>query len=131
MSSQRQHPEAPPERVVHDQAAESNHVHAVPAAAPMTSAQAHGFWFGALVGGAIGVVVFGLIGLIPFTDLDVGWRVLITAIVGALTGGTIGAVYFGGRMPELEGETNDADGSPAIGTSQRDPGAASSTGRRR
>ena len=131
MSTPRQHPEAPTERVVHEQAVEADHVHAVPATAPMTSGQWHGLWFGALVGGAVGLVVCGLIGLIPFADLAVGWRVLITGLVGALAGGTAGAVYFGGRVPELEGETSDADGSPAIGTSQRDPGAASSTGRRR
>src|SRR5690349_23009479 len=107
--------------LVHDQQEELEHLHSVPAALPLSSGRAHGLWFGALVGGAIGAVVLGLVGLLPYADLAVGWRVLITAIVGALAGGTAGAVYFGGRTPEVERETTDADGSPAIGSSPRDP----------
>jgi hypothetical protein len=29
---------------------------------------------------------------------------------------------MGGRQPELEGETVDADGRPSVGTTLRDPG---------
>ena len=124
------HPEADAAELSAAPRTEADHVHAVPAAPLVTNAQWHGLWFGALVGGALGVVVFGLLGLIPFADIDVGWRVLTTAIVGALAGGTAGAVYFGGRAPEVEQETTDAGGIPSIGSSPRDPGNDAS-GRRR
>ena len=125
--AQHTRPDAP---IADEQVAEVERVHAAPAAPPMTSGQWHGLWVGVLIGGAIGAVLGGLLGLIPFADLDVGLRVLITALAGAIAGGTAGAVYFGGRVPELEGETTDADGSPSIGSSPRDPGATDSTGRR-
>jgi hypothetical protein len=30
-------------------------------------------------------------------------------------------MYFGGRVPELQGETVDADGRPSVGSTPRDP----------
>jgi hypothetical protein len=86
----------------------------------MTDAQAKGFGFGALVGGVIGAVVLLPLALIQFLDPALA-RVLIVVLAGALAGGTAGALYFGGREPELEGETLDADGRPSIGTTLRDP----------
>ena len=86
----------------------------------MTDAQAKGFLVGSLVGGLIGAAVFLPLALIPFLD-PVGWRILLVALAGAFAGGTAGALYMGGRQPELEGETLDADGRPSIGTTLRDP----------
>jgi hypothetical protein len=100
-----------------DEAAESWVGPGVPA---MTDAQAKGFAFGALAGGLIGALVFLPLALIPFVD-PIGWRILFVALAGALAGGTAGALYMGGREPELEGETLDADGRPSIGTTLRDP----------
>jgi hypothetical protein len=100
-----------------DEAAESWVGPGVPA---MTDAQAKGFALGAVVGGLIGVLVFLPLAFVPFMD-PVGWRILLVALVGALAGGTAGALYMGGREPELEGETLDADGRPSIGTTLRDP----------
>ena len=48
-------------------------------------------------------------------------RIVVVVLAGALAGGTAGALYLGGREPELEGETLDADGRPSIGTTLRDP----------
>jgi len=50
-----------------------------------------------------------------------GWRIVICVSVGALAGATAGAMYWGGRLPELERETVDADGRPSSGSSPRDP----------
>jgi hypothetical protein len=99
-----------------DEAAESWVGPGVPA---MTDAQAKGFLVGTVVGGLIGAVVFLPLALIPFVDA-VGWRILLVALAGAFAGGTAGALYMGGREPELEGETLDADGRPSIGTTLRD-----------
>jgi hypothetical protein len=82
----------------------------------MTQAQTKGLAVGIVVGGAIGALLFLPVTLIPMGELAAGWRLLIVAIVGALAGGTIGVVYLGGRMPELEGETVDAEGRPDMGT---------------
>ena len=100
-----------------DEAADSWVGPGVPA---MTDAQAKGFFVGSLAGGLIGAVVFLPLALIPFLD-PVGWRILLVALAGAFAGGTAGALYMGGREPELEGETLDADGRPSIGTTLRDP----------
>jgi hypothetical protein len=85
-----------------------------------TDAQAKGLLTGSLVGGAIGLVLLLPVALIPF-GFSLTGRLLMCGIIGALAGGTAGALYFGGRMPELEGETVDADGSPSVGTTPRDP----------
>lgn len=86
----------------------------------MTDAQAKGFAFGAIVGGAVGALVLLPLALIPFLDPAIA-RVLIVVLAGALAGGTAGALYFGGREPELEGETLDANGRGSVGTTLRDP----------
>lgn len=86
----------------------------------MTDAQAKGFAFGTLVGGVIGAVALLPLALIPFLDPVIA-RILIVALVGAFAGGTVGALYLGGREPELEGETLDADGRGSTGTTLRDP----------
>lgn len=87
---------------------------------PMTSGQWKGTVLGGLIGGLIGVVVTLPVALIPFLD-SVVVRIVVVVIIGLLAGATAGAVYFGGRMPELEGETIDVDGDPSVGSSLRDP----------
>jgi hypothetical protein len=46
---------------------------------------------------------------------------LATAALGAFAFGVGFVVYFGGRFPELEGETIGADNQPMDGTSLADP----------
>lgn len=88
---------------------------------PMTRGQ----WRGAVLGGVAGGIIGALV-LLPlaFTGLldAVPMRILVVAIIGAVAGATAGAVYWGGRLPEMKGETTDADGRPSVGTSLRDPG---------
>lgn len=86
-----------------------------------TDAQWKGLLIGSLVGGAIGLVLFLPLALIRLGALSTIGRVLLVGIVGAFCGGTAGALYMGGRLPELEGETVDADGRPSRGTPSRDP----------
>src|SRR3954471_5916086 len=69
--------------------------------AGLSPAQTVGLGLGMVIGGLLGAILFLPIGLIPFADLAVGWRLLITAAVGAMAGGTAGAVYWGGRAPEV------------------------------
>ncbi len=90
-----------------------------------TDAQAKGLGIGSLIGGAIGLLLFLPLALIPIAGLSLSGRLLICAIAGALAGGTGGAMYMGGRKPELEGETIDADGRPSVGSTLRDPGTDS------
>ena len=54
-------------------------------------------------------------------DFRPDWRLGIAALCGALAGSTALALYMGGREPELEGEMQDADRRPSIGTTLRDP----------
>lgn len=85
-----------------------------------TDAQWKGLVTGSLVGGAIGLVLLLPVAFIPF-GLSLVGRLLICGIAGALAGGTAGALYLGGRLPEMEGETVDADGRPSVGSTPRDP----------
>jgi hypothetical protein len=88
----------------------------------MTAGQAKGAVFGALMGGLIGGLLFWPFGFISWgTDVGLGLRILTTAIIGVLAGSTAGVMYWGGRMPELDGETLSGDGRPGSGTSPADP----------
>ena len=92
-----------------------------PGVPAMTDGQWRGLALGGLAGAIIGAVAFLPLALVPFTD-PAGLRVLLVVVAGVLAGGTAGALYAGGREPELEGETVDADGRPSVGTTPRDPG---------
>ena len=63
----------------------------------------------------------GLAFRLPADTGGFGAVLLVAAIIGAVGGGTVGALYWGGRLPELEGEMNDADNRPSVGTTLRDP----------
>lgn len=87
-----------------------------------TDAQRKGAVAGAVAGALIGALVFLPLGFISWDGAgSTGLRFLIAGIIGVLAGGTVGAVYWGGRLPELEGETVTADNEPGGGTSPRDP----------
>lgn len=87
----------------------------------LTSGQWKGLVIGGLVGGVIGAVLLLPLALVPFLE-PATTRVVVVVIIGAIAGATASAVYWGGRMPELEGETIDVDGRPSSGTSLRTPG---------
>lgn len=87
-----------------------------------TNAQSKGLVFGALVGGTLGALLFLPLGFISWGDsVSSLLRFVTMAAIGALAGASVGAVYWGGRLPELEGETVSADNTPGGGTSMRDP----------
>lgn len=111
-----------PAELRREQRAEMDHaVGGGPGLPTMTQGQARGLLTGSLVGGALGALLFAPLALIEFGGLDLGWRLLVVVLAGALGGGTAGALYLMGRVPELEGETVDADGTPSAGSSPRDP----------
>ena len=87
----------------------------------LTDGQLRGGIAGILIGGLIGAVVFLPLGFFSWAGLALGWRLGIAAMCGALAGSTAMAVYMGGREPELEGEMQDLDDRPSIGTTLRDP----------
>lgn len=109
-----------PDALREEQAAET--AQPVTAGGPphMTNAQWKGMVLGGLAGGLIGALLFLPVALIPFIDAVIV-RIVVVAIIGWLAGATAGAVYWGGRAPELEGETMDVNGRPSIGTTLRDP----------
>ncbi|MDP8987582.1 MAG: hypothetical protein M3N25_06870 [Actinomycetota bacterium] len=98
---------------------ETSQAWAGPGLPASSDAQWKGLVTGSLVGGAIGLVLLLPVAFIPF-GFSLTGRLLMCGVIGALAGGTAGALYFGGRMPELEGETVDADGTPSVGTTPRD-----------
>lgn len=85
-----------------------------------SNAQNKGILVGSLLGGIIGLVVLLPLAFIPIAGFPLVGRLIVCGIVGALAGGTAGVVYFGGRMPELQGETVDAGGRPSRGSTPRD-----------
>jgi hypothetical protein len=105
----------------HEQQEEAAESWAGPGFGPMTDAQLKGLVLGALLGGLCGALLFLPLGLIGWGDISLPWRLGLAALCGALGGGTGGALYLGGREPELEGETQDVDERPSIGTTLRDP----------
>jgi hypothetical protein len=104
-----------------EQRAEADQAWAGPGVPSSTDGQAKGLVVGSLVGGAIGLVLLLPLAFISIGGLSLTGRLILCAITGALMGGTAGAMYAGGRVPELQGETMDADGRPSVGTSMRDP----------
>lgn len=88
----------------------------------ITDAQFKGGIVGLVIGAVVGALLLMPLGFIGWSGLALGWRLAIAALCGALGGSAAAAVYLGGRQPELEGETRDADDRPSIGTSLRDPG---------
>src|SRR5215204_693781 len=112
---------ADPARLRREQQDEMAEAWAGPGVPAMTDGQWKGLVLGSVLGGLIGGLLFLPLALVPFTES--AWlRVLIVVLAGALAGGTAGALYYGGREPELEGETLDADGRGSVGTTLRDPG---------
>lgn len=87
----------------------------------VTDAQLKGSVFGTVLGGLVGALLFLPLGFIGWGGLGLGWRLGIAALCGALAGSTALALYLGGRAPELEGEMQDVDRRPSIGTTLRDP----------
>jgi hypothetical protein len=87
----------------------------------MTDGQFRGGIAGIAVGALVGALVFLPLGFFSWSGLALGWRLGIAALCGALAGSTALAIYLGGREPELEGEMQDLDGRPSIGTTLRDP----------
>lgn len=108
-----------------DQAREASQAWAGPGVPSSTDGQAKGLVVGSLIGGAIGLALLLPLAFIPIGGLSLAGRLLLCAITGALAGGTAGAMYLGGRVPELQGETKDADGRPSVGSTPRDPGTDS------
>lgn len=84
-----------------------------------------GMFRGMVGGGAAGALLGALVALpfalIPFFDLALAARLVVVAVAGAAAGATAGALYFGGRIPELSGESLDADNTPSAGSSLADP----------
>lgn len=87
----------------------------------MTRGQWRGMLFGGAGGAALGAVLMVVAGLFVPIFEPLWARLALFALVGALAGAAAGGVYWGGRLPELEGETMDADGRPSSGTTLRDP----------
>lgn len=104
-----------------EQRREAGEAWAGPGVPASSDGQAKGLVVGSLLGGAIGLVLLLPLGFIPIGGLELTGRLILCAIIGALAGGTAGAMYFGGRVPELQGETMDADGRPSVGSTPRDP----------
>jgi hypothetical protein len=92
-----------------EQQEESQEAWAVPGAPALSPSQAIGMAMGALIGAVIGALVFFPVGFIPFGGRAIGWRLLITSVIGAFAGATAGAVYWGGRAPEITGEVVDGE----------------------
>ncbi|HEX6421008.1 MAG TPA: hypothetical protein VFZ77_21070 [Acidimicrobiales bacterium] len=88
----------------------------------ITDAQFKGAAAGMVVGAVAGALLLLPLGFIGWGGLALGWRLAIAALCGALGGSAAFAIYLGGRQPELEGETQDADARPSVGTTLRDPG---------
>jgi hypothetical protein len=103
-----------------EQRDEVAHGPAASGAPHMSTGQWQGMVLGGVLGALIGAVLLLPLALVPFLE-PVGARVALVCLTGALAGAVAGGVYWGGRAPELEGETLDVDGRPSSGTTLRNP----------
>jgi hypothetical protein len=84
-----------------------------------TPGQVHGALLGAIVGAVIGLVLGLAVGFLAF-DADSPAR-FVVPVVATVFAAWAGLVYWGGRAPEVEGETTTIYGEPEDGTSERPP----------
>jgi hypothetical protein len=84
-----------------------------------TRGQVHGALLGGLIGVAAGLVIGLVIGFLAF-DADSAGRFVAPAVTTVFAGWA-GIVYWGGRGPEVEGETTTIYGAPEDGSSERPP----------
>lgn len=115
-------PTKDPNELVAEQRRETGEMGGLPTTPLMSGSQGRGALGGAALGAAIGALVLAPFALIPFLDLEPLVRLVIVMIAGAAGGAVAAAVYFGGRTPELRGESVDADNTPSSGSSLADPG---------
>lgn len=73
-------------------------------AVPATAAMVKGGLLGIAIGSVIGAVVFLPVAAIPFSNMSLALRLLVTALTGAVAGGAAGLVYFASRAAEEEEE---------------------------
>lgn len=102
----------------HREAAEIAGGPGVPA---MTGPMAKGMVGGGLLGALIGAIVMAPLALLPVMSESIGVRLIVVVGIGIAGGATAGSMYFGGRVPELSGESVDADNRPSAGSSLSDP----------
>ncbi|MDE0804839.1 MAG: hypothetical protein OSA99_16145 [Acidimicrobiales bacterium] len=114
-------PTTDPNELRAEQFREADEMAAGPGVPVMTGPMAKGMALGTLVGGALGALVLAPFALLPILFSSVAVRLIVFVGVGAFGGAVAGASYFGGRVPELSGESLDADNRPSAGSSLRDP----------
>ena len=97
-------------------------VMAGPGVPAMTQPMWRGLLIGSVLGGALGAVILApLAFLVEMGGLALWARLLLVGGIGAVGGGAAGAHYWGGRLPELSGESLDADNTPSAGSTLADP----------
>lgn len=78
---------------------------------------------GAILGAILGAVTFAPLGLIPWgASVDSWTRYAVLAAIGSIVGAVAGGVYWGGRLPELTGDSEGTDRSEADDDNARGPG---------
>jgi hypothetical protein len=82
-----------------------------------TQGQLRGAFFGAVAFGLLGLVLGTVVGLVVF-DADSPARFVVPAVVTVFSA-WVGVVFWGGRTPEITGETRTIYGEPEDGTSER------------
>lgn len=92
-----------------------------PGVPAMTQPMWRGLLVGSILGGIIGAVLLLPLAFVEMAGVPLWGRMLIVGAIGAVGGGTAGAHYWGGRVPELSGESLDADNTPSVGSTLADP----------
>lgn len=112
-----------PDVLQHETFREIDGVVAGPGVSPMTEPMWKGLIIGSVIGGALGAVLLAPMAFfVDMGGLALWARLLIVGGIGAVGGGAGGAHYWGGRLPELSGESLDADNTPSAGSTLADPG---------
>ncbi len=114
-------PTGDPTELRDEQRRETEELAGGPGVPAMTGPMAKGMVGGGLLGALIGALVMAPLALLPLISQSIAVRLVVFVGIGIAGGATAGSIYFGGRVPELSGESVDADNRPSAGSSLSDP----------
>ncbi len=110
-----------PHELRREQTREVDEIVAGPGVSAFTGPMWRGLLLGGVLGAAIGFALAVPVALVPFGGFPWWGRLLIVGVSFMAAGATAGAHYWGGRLPELSGESVDADNTPSAGSTLADP----------
>lgn len=113
-------PTSDPAELVAEQRRETGELRGAPTLPFLSGPMWKGMVGGGIAGAVVGAIVVAPLALISWGGVSLAIRLIWTTVIGVAAGAVVGAHYWGGRAPELGGESIDADNRPSVGSSLAD-----------